>query len=378
MKELYRRGMGPGNGDPCLGKVKAGGWPAETEPEYACPRYPLQLLSNRFSVRFSDATFPAEISHVTSSSSRRLLKIATRSSRLALWQAEHVASLLRAAAPECDVELLHVSTIGDRDLAGSLRSFGGMGVFTREVQNVVLAGLADIAVHSLKDLPTDPHPDLVLASVPERAETADALILPSSASADMTWEQLPQGARIGTGSLRRRAQLLHARPDFIFSEARGNVETRLRKLDEGEFDGLILAVAGLQRLELADRIRQQITPPQMYHAVGQGALGIECRAGDQQLREILDRIGHIPTWQRVLAERALLRELRAGCHAPVGVATTWTEAELTLEAVVLSPDGSQRILDRKSTPPASAEQLGLGVASALLSQGADKLIHQSG
>lgn len=315
---------------------------------------------------------------MTSSSNRRLLKIATRSSRLALWQAEHVAALLRSAAPECDVELLHVSTIGDRDLAGSLRSFGGMGVFTREVQNAVLSNLADLAVHSLKDLPTDPHPDLALAAVPERADTADALILPSTIPADVTWDKLPQGARIGTGSLRRRAQLLHIRPDFEFCEARGNVETRLRKLDEGEFDALILAVAGLERLGLADRIRQRIVPPLMYHAVGQGALGIECRAEDQQLQEILSRIGHVPTWQRVLAERSLLRELRGGCHAPVGVATHWSEEELSLEAVVLSPDGSQRILDRKTAVPASAEQLGIDVASGLRSQGADKLIHQSG
>lgn len=317
------------------------------------------------------------IPHVTSPPHRRLLKIATRSSRLALWQAEHVAGLLRAAAPECDVELLHVSTIGDRDLAGSLRSFGGMGVFTREVQNAVLADLADLAVHSLKDLPTDPHPHLALAAVPQRAETADALILPPSAPADLTWEKLPQGARIGTGSLRRRAQLLHARPDFIFSEARGNVETRLRKLDEGEFDALILAVAGLERLQLAHRIQEHIAPPHMYHAVGQGALGIECRAADAQLREILARIGHIPTWQRVLAERSLLRELRGGCHAPVGVDTSWTDSELSLEAVVLSPDGTRRIIDRKTVSPDRAEQLGIDVASALRRQGADELINPS-
>lgn len=307
-------------------------------------------------------------------SSRRQLKIATRSSRLALWQAEHVAGLLRGAAPECDVELLHVSTIGDRDLAGSLRSFGGMGVFTREVQNVVLAGLADLAVHSLKDLPTDPHPDLVLGAVPERGETADALILPKSSEPGLNWETLPQGARVGTGSLRRRAQLLHARPDLVFSEARGNVETRLRKLDEGEFDALILAVAGLERLGLADRIRERIVPPVMYHAVGQGALGIECRVADEELRAILSRIGDGPTWSRVMAERSLLRDLRGGCHAPVGVASEWSETELTLEGVVLSADGQERVVERRTGIPSEGERLGLDVAAALRARGADELL----
>lgn len=304
------------------------------------------------------------------------IRVATRSSALALWQAKHVAGLISKAAPETTVEIVHVTTTGDRDQNEPLRAFGGLGVFTREVQRAVLDGRADIAVHSLKDLPTETAPGLWLAAVPEREETADALVLSAGAAGPAELEALEPGARIGTGSLRRRAQLLHRRSDFVFVEARGNVETRLAKLDEGQCDALVLAAAGLKRLGLANRISRRLEPPVMFAAVGQGALGIECRESDAGGMgfEVLHRLDDATTRARVTAERALLAHLRAGCHAPVGAATRIESGELILEAVVLSADGRQRLAEQGSAPIASAAQLGIDIAERLLRQGAQALI----
>lgn len=304
----------------------------------------------------------------------RSIRIATRASRLALWQAEHVSALLKVAAPDATVEIVHVSTLGDRDLTEPLRTLGAFGVFTREVQKVVLDNHADIAVHSLKDLPTDEVDGLCLAAVPGRGPMFDTLVLPASAPAGAGWDSLPERARIGTGSPRRQAQLRHLRPDVELLEVRGNVETRLRKLDAGEYDALILAVAGLERLGLGNRITQPLTPPIMFPAVGQGALGLECRADDSWLREILSRIDDPTTRAAVTAERSLLAELRAGCHAPLGVSSTATAAELRLEAVVLSPDGVSRITAHATNPLNDAAALGRTVANALRQQGADSMI----
>lgn len=304
----------------------------------------------------------------------RSIRIATRASRLALWQAEHVSALLNVAAPDVTVEIVHVSTLGDRDLTEPLRTLGPFGVFTREVQKVVLDNQADIAVHSLKDLPTDEVEGLCLAAVPSRGPMFDTLVLPASAPTGAGWDSLPQPARIGTGSPRRQAQLRHLRPDVELLEVRGNVETRLRKLDAGDYDALILAVAGLERLGLGDRITQPLTPPIMFPAVGQGALGLECRADDSWLREILSRIDDPTTRAAVTAERSLLAELRAGCHAPLGVSSTSTAAELRLEAVVLSPDGVSRITAHATSPLTDAAALGRTVANALRTQGADSMI----
>lgn len=305
------------------------------------------------------------------------IRIATRASRLALWQAEHVARLLRLAVPLIDVEIVHVTTTGDQDQTDPLRSFGGVGVFTREVQKAVLDGRADIAVHSLKDLPTEPVSGLCLAAVPEREKSGDALVLPVSGNAAAPagdLQSLPQGARIGTGSLRRQAQLLHARPDLQLLEIRGNVETRLRKLDEGEYDAIVLAVAGLTRLGFESRISQLLFPPMMYAAVGQGALGIECRNDALPLRVLLRKIEDPVARTRVTAERSLLAKLRAGCHAPVGVMTRLLGGDLRLEAVVLSADGTQKITATGSAPLAQAFALGEQVAADLLQQGAGALI----
>lgn len=302
------------------------------------------------------------------------IRIATRASHLALWQAHHVTGLLRSVAPGRNVEIVHVSTVGDRDQTEPIRRIGELGVFTREVQRAVLDGRADIAVHSLKDLPTEQAEGLCLAAVPVRGDVSDALVFPESQPGATGLEALPQGSRVGTGSLRRQAQLLHVRPDLRLSEARGNVETRLRKLDAGEFDALVLAAAGLMRLNLEYRIRVRLTPPLMFPAVGQGALGIECRAEDAAILALLAQLEDSTTRAGVTAERSLLANLRAGCSAPVGVATRTELDALVLEAVVLSRDGRERLFASSRSAPADASDLGTRVANDLRGQGANVLI----
>lgn len=314
----------------------------------------------------SDATTPA-----------RPIRIASRASRLALWQSEHVADLLRTAVPGIEVEILPVSTVGDRDRISPLPQFGGQGAFTREVQSAVLDGRADLTVHSLKDLPTDAEEGLILAGTPSRGPTGDVLLLPHSRSLSHL-DELPDGSRVGTGSLRRRAQLLHIRPGLETLDVRGNVETRIRKLDEGgEYDALLLAEAGLVRLGLADRISLRLGPPVMYPAVGQAALGLECRSDDADVQSLITAITDAAAFACVLAERSCLRTLRAGCHAPVGTVTTLSDdgTELTLEAVVLSADGKERLVARQTGPADQPEDLGRGVAEELLRTGGARLLH---
>lgn len=307
----------------------------------------------------------------------RVLKIASRASKLALWQAEHVKAGLEAATADDEipltVEIVHVSTTGDQNQTDALRQFGGTGVFTREVQHSVLAGDTDVAVHSLKDLQTDPTDGLVLAAVPEREVTDDALLLPNGKQIS-TLDELPEGSRIGTGSPRRQAQLLHSRPDLQMLEIRGNVGTRIRKLDEGEFDAIVLAVAGLTRLELTERISLHLNPPDVYPAVGQGALGLECRSDDSETQQLLQRLTDPNALAQVTAERALLSTLRAGCHAPLGAETTITDGQITLTAVLLSADGSERLQQSAKGSVDDAEQIGREVATALLEAGGDRLV----
>jgi len=307
-----------------------------------------------------------------------LLRIATRASQLALWQANYVADRLRAVAGKRDVVLVEVSTSGDRDRGQPLAAMGGAGVFTREVQRAVLDGRADLAVHSLKDLPTEPEEGLLLAAVPPRASSIDALVLPkSNAAAGENADPLgllSPGAQVGTGSPRRGAQLRHWRPDLAIREIRGNVETRVRKLDDGEFDAVILAEAGLQRLNLEDRISARLSPPLLYPAVGQGALGIECRRDDAETQRLLNAVNDSPTFSAVTAERALLSTLGAGCHAPVGVITTVAEERLSLSAVVLSLDGTVRLFAESDGLLSEPVVLGQRVAGDLLRQGADALV----
>jgi hydroxymethylbilane synthase len=251
-----------------------------------------------------------------------------------------------------------------------------MGVFTREVQQVVLAGDADLAVHSLKDLPTEAVPGLTLAGIPPRETRTDAVILPAGQQL-ASLADLPPEAKIGTGSIRRQAQLLHWRPDLKLCEIRGNVDTRLKKLDAGEYAAIVLAVAGLTRLEWQNRISLVLQPPVMYPAVGQGALGIECRADDAETIGILGELTHLETRTEVLAERACLAQLRAGCHAPVGVWAALRGDRLQLEGVVLSPDGRQRFFSRITGPDESPAELGMQLAERLASLGAAKVLQRA-
>lgn len=301
------------------------------------------------------------------------LRIATRASRLALWQANHVAELLRTALSDVEVELVEISTQGDRDRSEPLRQFGGLGVFTSEVQSALLDGRADLAVHSLKDLPTAEHEELTLAAVPQRESVYDALVFAENSERN-TLEDLPEGAKVGTGSPRRQAQLLHARPDLELAEIRGNVETRLRKVDEGEYDAIILAEAGLNRLELGDRISARLKPPVMYPAVSQGALGLECRQEDERTLSALSLLSDELAKNCVLAERALLSTLRAGCHAPLGAFSQIDEDQLTLSGVILSLDGRERIEAEVTGELSSARELGSQLANLLKSQGGDSLL----
>jgi hydroxymethylbilane synthase len=251
---------------------------------------------------------------------------------------------------------------------------GGIGVFTREVQRAVLDGRADVAVHSLKDLPTESAPGLVLAGTPSRAPRFDALVLPAGRTMDRL-DGLPPAARIGTGSLRRRAQLLHVRPDLAMCDVRGNVETRLRKLDDGNYDAVVLAQAGLERLGLAGRVSLVLAPPLMYPAVGQAAIGIECRAEDNELISPLEHISDATTRAETAAERACLAGLRAGCHAPVGVLARVSGTELCLEAVVLSADGRERMECRVEGASFEAVSIGRAAARDLFRQGAEAIIN---
>lgn len=295
------------------------------------------------------------------------LRLGTRSSPLARWQADHIAARLTAAG--ITIEMVHITTQGDVT-TGPLGQIGGQGLFTKEIQRALLDNRIDLAVHSLKDLPTEAVPGLTLAAVPEREATGDALVSNSVSTLDA----LPPGARVGTGSTRRKAQLLHLRPDLDVQDIRGNVDTRLRKLDAGEYSAIILAEAGLKRLELAQRIAQIIPREVMLPAVGQGALGIEARADDAATLTLLDPLNDADTRCAVLAERAMLRTLRGGCLAPVGAWGRVEQGVLHLSGVVLSGDGKRRVYAAEAAPLADAELLGQHVAEALLAQGAADLI----
>ncbi len=301
----------------------------------------------------------------------RTLRIATRGSKLARWQANWVASFLVSRGHS--IEIVEISTRGDVDHSESFADIGAPGVFTKEIQRAVLDGNADIAVHSLKDLPTDRVAGLVLAAVPARESTADVLVSPLATSL----KTLAKGARVGTGSLRRQAQLRFARPDLQVSSIRGNVETRIRKLDEGAFDAIVLAEAGLKRLGLGNRISQVLSHEVMLPAVGQGALGIECREDNMPTRAALAPIDDAMTHTAVLAERALLARLRGGCLAPIGALGVAEGGRLDLSAVVLSADGAKRLAEQRSGAIQDAEGIGHRVADALLARGAGELIASS-
>ncbi len=264
------------------------------------------------------------------------IRIGTRGSKLALWQAEWVASQLRQRG--CDVELKIIATQGDISTQ-PLSQVGGQGLFTKEIQRELLADRVDVAVHSLKDLPTQPVPGLVLAAVPERETTDDVLV----SSSGLPFEQLPVGSRIGTGSSRRAAQLRHWRSDVQVLDIRGNVDTRLAKLAAGNYDAIVLAAAGLTRLGLSDRITQILPVQHILPAVGQGALGLECRADDHATIAALKQLDDPASHAEVAAERSLLLSLLAGCLAPVAARGQVDNDQVKLTARVLALDGSQLI-----------------------------------
>jgi len=298
------------------------------------------------------------------------LRIGTRGSPLALWQARHVADRLRPLAAPRAAELVEIETSGDRFRDAALSQMGGDGVFTKEIQRALLAGTVDVAVHSLKDLPTAIVPGLTLAAVPERGPSGDAFVSHKHRSFD----GIPMGAVVGTSSLRRRSQALHRRPDLNLVNLRGNVETRLRKLDEQNLDAIILAEAGLVRLGLESSITELLDPQWMLPAVGQGALGLECRTDDAVTLGLLDRLNDWPTRQAVLGERALLRELGGGCLLPLGVSSRVEGDRLLLRAAVLSADGKQRIAAEHSGAAENAEAVGQQLAQMMLASGARELL----
>jgi len=302
------------------------------------------------------------------------LRIGTRGSPLALWQANHIADRLRPLAAPRTVELVEIQTSGDaiRDLP--LSQLGGQGAFTKEIQRALLDDSVDVAVHSLKDLPTFAVAGLVLAAVPARGPTGDVMVSRKHARFDA----LPTGARVATSSLRRRSQALHRRLDLILLDIRGNVETRLRKLVEQDLDAIILAEAGLVRLGLAGDITEILDPTWMLPAVGQGALGLECRSEDAATRKLLQALNDAPTQQAVLAERALLRGLGGGCQVPIGAAATVRGDRLELRGAVLAPDGKERIAAEATGEATAAEVLGLRLAQDLLARGARELLARHG
>ena len=300
------------------------------------------------------------------------LRIGTRASALARWQAGWVADQLTARGLQ--IELVPITTCGDAAVGDSVAQLGSPGVFTKELQRALLENAIDLAVHSLKDLPTDVVQGLTLAVVPPRASPLDALISREGHGLD----ELPLGALVGTGSARRRAQLLHARPDLEIRGVRGNVDTRLQKLFAGSFDALVLAEAGLARLQQHERITEVLPPEVMLPAVGQGALAIEARAGDLATLEAVAPLDDLASHQAVLAERALLAALGGGCLAPVGAwARTSASGELLLDAAVLRVDGRRRIAATLAGPREDPEKLGAAVAELLLAEGAARLIEQS-
>ncbi len=298
------------------------------------------------------------------------LRIATRKSPLAVWQAEHVAAALRAAHPGLQVELVGMTTKGDKILDTPLAKIGGKGLFVKELEQGMLDGRADIAVHSMKDVPVELPEGLHLPVIMEREDPRDAFVSNRWSSL----EELPAGARVGTASLRRQCQLMELRPDLEYLPLRGNVNTRLKKLDAGEYDAIILAAAGLLRLGLAGRIRALLDPAQSLPAIGQGAIGIECRVDDERVNQLIAPLHHQPTALRVAAERAMNERLEGGCQVPIAGHAVLEDDELWLRGLVGSLDGRTILRAEIRGPARDATGLGVIVADRLLAEGADEIL----
>ena len=294
------------------------------------------------------------------------LRIGSRGSQLALWQANHISALLRARGHEVEVEIVH--TTGDKITDVALAMVGTKGMFTKEIEEALAAGRVDLAVHSLKDLPTELPPGFEIAAVTEREDPRDAFCSRFYSKI----EELPQGARVGTSSLRRQAQLKAIRPDLEIHPLRGNVDTRLRKLERGEYDAIILASAGLKRLGRTEMVKQILSAEVMCPAAGQGALGVEIRKGDTATREQLSFLNDDAARAATTCERALLNRLGGGCQVPIGAFAETRNGKLHLEAIVADPDGSKVL--RESRDGDEPEQLGNTVGEILLGRGGEEIL----
>ena len=304
-----------------------------------------------------------------------ILRIASRRSQLAMVQTEWVRDQLLLAHPGLEISIEAMATQGDKILDVALAKIGDKGLFTKELEAQMLVNQADIAVHSLKDLPTNLPDGLMLGCVTEREDPADALVV-HARHQDKNLASLPAGAVVGTSSLRRLAQLKYHYPHLLFKDVRGNVITRLEKLDSGDYDCLILAAAGLGRLCLSNRIHELIDPNISLHAVGQGALGIECRVADPEVLTLIKVLEHRPTALRCLAERSFLRSLEGGCQVPIGVNSSFENGNLHLTGMVASLDGLRLIRDQASGPESDPESIGIALAEKLRSQGAGEILQE--
>ena len=304
-----------------------------------------------------------------------LLRIATRKSPLALWQAEHVRQRLQAFHPELTIELVTMSTQGDRVLDSPLAKIGGKGLFVKELENGMLEGRADIAVHSMKDVPAELPDGLDIGAILAREDPRDAFVSNTYASVEV----LPHGARVGTSSLRRQCQLRTIRPDLVILDLRGNVNTRLSKLDNGDYDAIVLAAAGLKRLGMEERIARALSPEEMLPAIAQGVIGIECRSNDARVIALIKTLNDPYTALRTTAERAMNARLAGGCQAPVAGYSELDGDLLHLRGLVGRADGSDMVHGDISGPPADAASLGEQLAEDLLARGAksilDELLH---
>jgi hydroxymethylbilane synthase len=306
----------------------------------------------------------------------RPLRIGTRASALARWQAESVRTQLAEIGVTAELEFIRTS--GDRDSESSLRTIvekgGGKGVFIKEIEDALLDSRVDLAVHSMKDVPTELPSGLLLAAICKRADVRDVLV----SRGYLAFEQLPQGARVGTSSLRRQAQLLLRRPDLKMIEIRGNVDTRLAKVARGDYEAIVLAKAGLDRLKMADRITEVLSTDLCLPAAGQGAVGIEARSDDRELLAILRKLNDVDTQIAVEAERTVLAGLQGGCQLPVGVWAREEARKFLIEACVLAADGSESMRVRRVGMQRGAEELATQVATALLGGGAERLLRPEG
>jgi hydroxymethylbilane synthase len=300
------------------------------------------------------------------------LRIATRKSQLALWQAEHVAALLRAAHPGLEVELVPMVTQGDRIQDRTLAAIGGKGLFIKELEVALEEERADIAVHSMKDLPGDLPDGLIIGAALERADARDALLMPAAGGID----DLPRGARVGTSSLRRQAQLLAARPDLAIETLRGNVDTRLRRLDAGDMDAIVLACAGLIRLGLESRITARLDPEICLPAVAQGVIGVECRVADSRTLKLVTVLDHPETRIAMQAERAFAHRLGGSCQSPIAAHARLEGPRLRLDGLVAEPDGSRLLRDTVSGASVDPAALGALLAERILAAGARALLER--